>query len=282
MHKHGGLADLRESVELSPSLKKERKEKKHYLGFPWEIQRSLSFRAIENAPNRDQDNIALARTEVFATTELVYEILSHIPVERLASARRVSKEWNTVVRKLGYYIDPVRVHTKSPNCPYSYPEYSDTVTIICNPLFGRYKKPKPAKPSREHYAIHFQIDTLFVGAAMRKHGHQFLTNPPITQLALSVFPVVPGGANSMLKVRDGIRLRDLAEALDAFCKLNRGSDAGVLRKFMFTVADLSQKDYEKCNGYTVGAHLSCVKGESQRVYLFNRGLGMRQRKKRNE
>jgi hypothetical protein len=29
MHKHGGLADLRESVELSPSLKKERKEKKH-------------------------------------------------------------------------------------------------------------------------------------------------------------------------------------------------------------------------------------------------------------
>ena len=86
----------------------------------------------------------------------------------------------------------------------------------------------------------------------------------------------------MLKVRDGIWLRDLVDALDAFCKLNRGSDPGVVRKFMFTVADLSQKGYEKCNGYTVGAHLFCVKGESQRVYLFNRALGMRQRTKRIE
>ena len=117
---------------------------------------------------------------------------------------------------------------------------------------------------------------------MRKYGYQFITNPPITQLALSVFPVMPNGAVSMLKLRDGIRLRDLAEALDAFCKLDRGKDAGVLRKFMFTVADLSQKDYEKCNGYTVGANLFCVKGESQRIRLFNRGLGMRQRTKRIE
>lgn len=93
---------------------------------------------------------------------------------------------------------------------------------------------------------------------------------------------MPGGAVSMLKVQDGIRFRDLADALEAFCKLNRGSDPGVVRKFMFTVADLSQKDYEKCNGYTVGAHLFCVKGQSQRVNLFNRGLSMRQRKKRNE
>lgn len=171
MHKHGGLVDLRESIELSPSLKNKKKEKKHYLGFPWKMQRSLSFRAIENAPHRDQDNITPARTEVFATTELVYEILSHIPVKHLASARRVSKKWNTVVRKLEYYIDPVRVHTNIPNWPYSYPEYSDAVTIVFNPLFGRYQKPKPAKSTREHYAVHFQVDTLFIGAAMRKYGH---------------------------------------------------------------------------------------------------------------
>lgn len=86
----------------------------------------------------------------------------------------------------------------------------------------------------------------------------------------------------MLKVRDGIRLRDLADALDAFCKLTLGSDPGLVCKFMFTVADFSQKDFGKCNGYTVSAHLLCVQGESQRVYLFNRGLGMRQLTKRIE
>lgn len=45
----------------------------------------------------------------------------------------------------------------------------------------------------------------------------------------------------MLKVRDGIWLRDLVDALDAFCKLTLGSDPDLVCKFMFTVADLSRK-----------------------------------------
>ena len=155
-----GLVGLHETIESSPSLEKE-KGKKHYPAFHWKTQRSLSFRATKNAPHKDQDDMIPARTKVFATTELVYEILSHIPVGRLASARRVSKKWNTVIQKIGYHIDPVRVHTNSPNWPDSWPEYPDTVPIVFNPLFGR--RPIYKSPSREDYVAFFQVDHLFHG-----------------------------------------------------------------------------------------------------------------------
>ena len=90
--------DPHESTELSPLLKN-KKEEKYYLDFPWKSQRCSSFRAMKNVPIRDQYSITPAGTKVFATTELVHEILSQIPVEHLASARRVSKTWNTVVQK---------------------------------------------------------------------------------------------------------------------------------------------------------------------------------------
>lgn len=69
----------------------------------------------------------------------------------------------------------------------------------------------------------------------------------------------------MLTVRDGIRLQDLAEALEGFCKLNRGGDAGLVRKLLFNAFGLDREDYEKCGGYSVGVHLFCVEGEGRRV-----------------
>ena len=85
----------------------------------------------------------------------------------------------------------------------------------------------------------------------------------------------------MLKVRDGIRLRDLADALD-FCKLTLGSDPDLVCKFMFTVADLRRKTAKSATATLWALDLFCVQGEGQRVYLFKEGLGMRQRMMRNE
>jgi len=111
----------------------------------------------------------------------------------------------------------------------------------------------------------FQVDRLFYTRNLRKLGKQFLTNPPITHLALTTYTATPGGVASMLEVRDGIRLGDLAEALEGFVRLNRDGGGGVLRKLAFTVAGSSRKDYEKFGGYSVGVHLFCVKGERRRV-----------------
>lgn len=87
----------------------------------------------------------------------------------------------------------------------------------------------------------------------------------------------------MMIVRDGIRLRDLAAALDTFVKLNRGGDVSLFRKLGLSVAGLNQGDYEKWKGYSVGVHLFCVKGEGRREPedLFIRVFGYGPERKTN-
>jgi hypothetical protein len=232
-------------------------------------------RAPEIVMPNDEDNTIPARTAAFATNEILHLILSNVPVKHYVSVRRVSRTWNTVVTKIGYYITPINIQISATNWPYQYPEYAATTPIAFNPIFGRGRPPKPTRPSREHYGARFQVDCLLYTRTLRKLGDQFLTNPPITHLALTAFPSVPGGASSMMTVRDGIRLRDLADALDVFRKLNRGGDVSLLRKLALSVAGLSQGDYEKHKGYSVGIHLFCVKGEGRREPedLFIRGFG---------
>jgi hypothetical protein len=261
MHTQDGLVDPHESAE-SPS--KERKKKKRFST----LLRPFSL-TPKTVPLSSQDNThdpTPARTAALNLNETLHLILSHIPTTSHANFLRVCKTWNTVVRKIGSYLNPTKIHTNVSNWPYSYPEYAEDLPITFNPLFGRYRHGRrPTRTSREHYMACFQVDRLFYTRNLRKLGDQFLTNPPITHLALTAVPAAPSGAASMLNVRDGIRLRDLAETLEGFVKLNRGGGGGVLRKLAFTVAGLSRKDYEKRGGYSVGVNLFCVKGEGRRV-----------------
>lgn len=252
MHTKNDSMGLSKSPESPSSTKEKEKEKRHYALFHRKIQ--PSSRASEHDPLGDQDNNTTpARTAVFNTNELLYEILSKIPLKHFASLRLVSKTWYSVVDQIGYFIEPAHFHSDR------FPEYPDTIPIAFNPVFGRLPH-KPARSSREHYVAHYKVDLLFPTRGLRRLGDRFLTNPPITQLALTSYPA----PSSLLKVQDGIRLRDLAKALEAFCTLHRGGDAGMFRKLAFTFADFSLKDYEKCNGYVVSAHLVCVRDESRR------------------
>ncbi|KAM0713252.1 hypothetical protein Q7P35_000704 [Cladosporium inversicolor] len=131
-----------------------------------------------------------------------------------------------------------------------FPEYPETIPIAFNPVFGRLPH-KPARSSREHYVAHYQVDHLFPTHDLRRLGDQFLTNPPITHLALNAHPA----AASLLKVQDGIRLRDLAEALDSVRALNRSGDFGMFRRADLNVADFEIEHYEKCGGCVVSVHL---------------------------
>lgn len=64
-------------------------------------------------------------------------------------------------------------------------------------------------------------------------------------------------------MQDGIRLRDLAEALDSVRALNRSGDFGMFRRADLNVADFEIEHYEKCGGCVVSVHLVCVKRESR-------------------
>jgi hypothetical protein len=267
-----------ESQTSIDSEKKKQKKKKFHSIF------QRSSRTPEIVMLNDEDNNTIpARTAAFATNEILHLILSNVSVNHYASIRRVSKTWNKVVTKIGYYITPINIQISAPNWPYQYPEYAATIPIVFNPIFGRGRPPKPTRPSREHYEARFQVDCLLYTRTLRKLGVQFLTNPPITHLALAAFPSVPGGASSMMIVRDGIRLRDLAAALDTFVKLNRGGDVSLFRKLGLSVAGLNQGDYEKWKGYSVGVHLFCVKGEGRREPedLFIRVFGYGPERKTN-
>lgn len=272
MHTKDDFMGLSKSPESPSSTKENEKEKRHYALFHRKTQPSL--RASEHDLLGDQDNnTAPARTAVFNTNELLYEILSKVPLNHFASLRRVSKTWNSVVDQVGYFVEPVRFRTDS------FPEYSETISFTFNPVFGRLPQ-KPTRPSREHYAAHYQVDHLFPTHNLRRLGplgDQFLTNPPITHLKLTAYPA----ASSLLKVQDGNRLRDLAEALDAVPAPNRRGKFGMFRRTAWTFVDFEMEHHEKCGGCVVGVHLHCVKRESPRRSnsLSTRILDVLRRKK---
>lgn len=194
-------------------------------------------------------NTIPARTAAFATNEILHMILSNVPINHYASIRRVSKTWNKVVTKIGYHVNPDRVHTSDvrTGVTYSYPEYAAADPIIFNPIFTLLKRSRNQTRSypSEHYNVCFSVDCAFQSPTFRQLAQQFLTSPPITQVALTVLPVEHGSGSdrhvSTLRVRDGIRFRDLAEALR---QLNL--DAGTVRL------------REKCKGHLVRVHFVCT------------------------
>lgn len=254
-----GLYESPESSSSSPKGTKEKqgekKEKRRFPLFHWKPRPSSC--ASEHDPLGDQDNNTIpARTAVFSTNELLYEILSKVPLNHFASLRRVSKTWNSVVDQIGYCVEPARLHAGP------FPEYPETIPITFNPFFGRLRQ-KPTRPSREDYAAHYKVDYLFPTHNLRglePLGDQFLTNPPITHLKLTAYPAPA----SLLKVQDGIRLRDLTEALDAVSAPDRSRNYGIFRRRALTVVDFEMEHYEKCGGCVVGVHLVCMKRESRR------------------
>lgn len=82
----------------------------------------------------------------------------------------------------------------------------------------------------------------------------------------------------MLQVQDGIRLRDLAKALEAFCKLSLDVDSLVFHGLSWSRQDLER--FDRCRAHVVGAHVFCVKGEVEGASdgLFARVMGVIRRR----
>lgn len=86
--------------------------------------------------------------------------------------------------------------------------------------------------------MNFSVNCDFISFDLRWFGCEFLTYPPIKQLALTISPTDRGGEFSLLSVDEGTCLSHQAEA---FRKLRRGSGVVPCRK--------------ECTGHHVSAHL---------------------------
>lgn len=188
---------------------------------PYDQQQSLGSKKTKHSSSSWRSASAPARlshrnsrrsavSKVLETNELLTQILSDVPVENLVNLLRVSKTWNSITLKIGYYIRPTRVcawslhRTIASNSPM----YPDSVSIDINPIVncGHQAETWNSKPLC--WVMRFRVDSKFNSSTLVRFGHQFLTNPPITQVSLS-----HGCPLTTLTVDDGIRLRDLAEAI---------------------------------------------------------------------
>jgi hypothetical protein len=167
---------------------------------------------LENATRGYQTDRHPARTAAFATNELLCLILSNVP--NAANLIRVSKIWNSVLRNdIRYHTQPVNAIA---NNPMSIPMYPRSVSgrIDFNPIIHCWcdRRRNMWSNQLQTWTMVFRVDNYYP-SVLHRFGNQYLTNPPITHLS---FMASHGfkGALASLRVKDGIRLRDVAEVLD--------------------------------------------------------------------
>jgi hypothetical protein len=156
-----------------------------------------------------------ATTAVLDTNELLHLIISAIPREYRTSLRRVSKNWQAAVLKIGHVFEPFDYDWYFPDTDLSRstgPIYSMEKNFIVkhNPVFfvtGRcVNQMEDSDDQRYHASIEHHLS--FADVAERKN--EFITIPPLSQALMSAD--VPGAEQfASLRVRTGIQVGDLVE-----------------------------------------------------------------------
>jgi hypothetical protein len=163
-----------------------------------------------------QTDVNSARTAVFATNELLCLILSKIP--NVANLVRVSKTWNLVVRRdIGYYMQPTIARAIPSATTPVYPR-SICRRIDFHPIVHCWsdRKGNVWNNRFREWTMVFRVDNYYP-SVLHRFGDQYLTSPPITHLSISASQGHHGPVATIV-VKDGIRLRDVAEVLDELCQ----------------------------------------------------------------
>jgi hypothetical protein len=213
---------------------------------------------LNPSPRRQQaipsDEIIQARTAVFNTNEILQQILSIPPIGQLPSLRLVCKTWNSVANDVKVQVSPVCVHTDS---VHHYQEYPETVPIVFNPAVTFWDGLKIRGSSNSVYDMDSKVDCALRSPMPRDCRNQFLTSPAVTQVILTGFPTKDESTTTLLEVRNGVRLKDLAKTIRKL-----GLDAGIVHP------------REGCKGHCVSAHIICTRSGSPGVSHRQRTLRM--------
>jgi hypothetical protein len=174
--------------------------------------------------NIQQQQSFEATTAAMDTNELLHMIIAEVPLEYRTAIRGVSKTWKAAVTKVGYTLDPIGYDNRYPenlHLPMIQLEPHNYV-LANNPLTSQLKiyscssKDKDNRHERMCYyhslkcepSFHRKSEELFwIVPSIVGHEHEFITNPPVTQVTIAVTWRQEEGA--ILRIPGGIRMGDL-------------------------------------------------------------------------
>ena len=186
----------------------------------------------------------LAGTKALGIPELLQIILQEVPVEHLTDLRRVARVWNDIISEINH-IDPVSIgHGDNNNCRClgadacaHIPHCTGRFSIRGNPVFAYAHMYRMT--TKDHNGEDITPTTLrrYRGLKVSRRydassdsdmsGGHFITDPPISLIALSNSGFGYTPVKAMLRVSTGIRVRDLR---DIFAKMNY-TDNGRRRRY---------------------------------------------------
>lgn len=148
---------------------------------------------------------------VLDTNELLHLIIAEVPHEYRTSLRRVSKNWQTAVEKIGHVLDPIDHHWDFLDDSVYFsvgPIYSliNHFVLEFNPILSAIHRSTGRLGKERVYNI------IIVGglssAEFNERKREFITIPPLSQAFVATS--TPRNTAS-LRVRGGIRIGDLLE-----------------------------------------------------------------------
>jgi hypothetical protein len=190
-----------------------------------QVNSKPSLTSITTAHHQEQEQTLEAGAAVSAVlgiTELLLLIVSAVPFENRTSLRRVSKMWHAAVSRVGYTLEPVHYGGSTPQ--YSVESggnmygYYQTLELNRSPAGLVLKKEGRMIFGRRFDAVKQVSLGLCNAKKLYMHEHEFITDPPITQVLIDeklnrMGVVASGFAGAVLRVRGGIRVGDLLECL---------------------------------------------------------------------
>lgn len=169
-----------------------------------------------------------ATTAVLDTNELLHLIISAVPREYRTRLRRVSKNWQAAVMRIGHVLEPIYhcwslydLDVEKDNYGMG-PVYAMEDGLALNPVIDCLSRTyddgiERLEPDYESsYLVASIKDFSLAELAGRKH--EFITDPPLSQLIIVSGRFEGGGTQvAVLRERGGIRIGDL---LEYFGRLN--------------------------------------------------------------
>lgn len=181
---------------------------------------------------------SLASTRALGIAELLQIILLEVPVEYLTTLRPVARLWNDTISELNH-IDPVSIGHADWECVClgsketctDIPHYTDRFAIRGNPAFAyvhiyrataKDQNGEDIIPTTQrHYRGLKFMSWDDTSLELNMGDDHFITDPPITLVALGNVGYGFSHVKAMLRVPTGIRVSDLREV---FAKMDYADD----------------------------------------------------------
>ena len=216
--------------------------------------------------DRTVSSDSLASTKVLRIPELLEIILHQVPVEHLTKLRPVARLWNNIISEINH-IDPISIGHGDVDCTclskdvcIDIPHYTGRFAIRGNPAFAythiyrtttKDHNGEGIIPTTQRHYRGLKLKSWDDITALDETADHFITNPPVTMVAMGNSWFGYTHVKAMLRVPSGIRVSDLRDVFvkmnDADCSRARSGVGGPSAWFACT-SDIIRSPVDTGNG----------------------------------